>query len=78
MEEKEAEDLKGRGLNPHFLQNFGTSMKRHVIRVHEQKLVQRFLQSDTKISYKYVFWHSETDTSLNEGRHYSKKEKVVC
>ena len=78
LEEKEAEDLKDTELKPHFPQNFGTAMKGRVIRFPRQKVVQRFLQSDTKLSYKYIFCNSETDTSLNEGKHYSKKEKVVC
>lgn len=40
--------------------------------------VEGFSWLNTKLSYKYAPQYAETDTSLNERRNVSEKEKMQC
>lgn len=70
-EEKEAEGLKGAELIPHFPQNFGMSTNRHVTEI----TLQKKAFTTHKACYKHASQYLENDTSLNEGRNFSEKNK---
>jgi len=49
LEEKEAEGLKGSALNPHFPQNFGTSINPDMDNAPRTKTVQRLSQCSLEL-----------------------------
>lgn len=54
FEEKEVKDVEGTELNPHFPQNYEALITGYETICQEQTDVQRSLQSNRKLSYKYA------------------------
>lgn len=77
LEEKEAEDLKGKELKPHFPYKFGMSANRHVIIYQDPAIVQKLSQYNINLRYnKHASYCLETDLFPNEGRNLCEKIKV--
>ena len=73
--DERGQGLPGPGVNPHFPENFGMPMCRHVTMSQEHTAV--CFHNATYSSYRHPPECVETDPSPNEVRHFSEKRKGV-